>query len=119
MPGDLDRLGAELDKIQSAKKVAADSRDRHLKDAENMGRGVRAGIELTAPIIAGGGLGWLIDQGMGTRPFGLIVMLLLGVSTGFYNVWRATQNAGSGVGFSELRRREKDAKTLPERKNQS
>jgi ATP synthase protein I len=117
MADDLDRLAAQLDQIYSHKKAVLDADTQRQKNADNMSQGVRAGMELTAPIVAGAALGWALDKGLDSAPVGLIIMLLLGVFTGFYNVWRVTQNAGSAVGFSQLHKRKKEAKTLPVQTN--
>lgn len=46
-------------------------------------------------MVVGGGLGWAIDKGLGTSPWGLIVFLLLGFAAGVYNVIRS---AGTPAG---------------------
>lgn len=86
-----------------------------LKDAENMSNGMRAGAELMGSIAGGGFIGWLLDQWLETAPLMLIIFLLLGIGTGFYNVYKTTQNIGTNPGFSELHRREKQAKDNDER----
>lgn len=34
-------------------------------------------------------LGWLADRTMGTKPWGLLIMMVIGFTVGFTNVWRA------------------------------
>ncbi|MEP3278962.1 MAG: AtpZ/AtpI family protein [Stappiaceae bacterium] len=46
--------------------------------------------EFIAGIIVGGGIGWVFDLWLATKPFGLIVFLLLGFVAGILNVLRAT-----------------------------
>lgn len=55
-----------------------------------MGLGLRVVTELVAGILVGGGLGWLLDKWLSTKPILLIVFLLLGAAGGFWNVVRAT-----------------------------
>jgi len=55
-----------------------------------MGRAFRMSTEFVAGVIAGGGLGYLLDRVAGTSPWGLIVLLLLGFGAGVYNVMRAS-----------------------------
>ena len=59
-----------------------------------------------AGVIVGGGIGWAIDKGLGTSPWGLIVFLLLGFGAGIYNVMRSSGflTAGSGGGTSRSTR---------------
>jgi hypothetical protein len=40
-------------------------------------------------------------------------MFFFGVATGFYNLYRFSQNMGSAIGFSGLRQGEKDDKNMP------
>jgi ATP synthase protein I len=102
MPSDLEDLGRKLEQ--------ASKTDTHKQDAENVSVGMKAGTELVGCIIVGAALGWGLDTWLGIKPFGLIFMLLLGVTAGFVNVWRITQNMGSNVGYSQLHQREKPAK---------
>ena len=104
MPSDLDDLGRKLD---SASKTTHPSQ----KEAENMSVGMKAGTELVGCIFTGGVIGWLLDGWLGMKPVFLIVMLILGVVAGFINVWRTTQNMGLSVGYSELHKDKKPAKT--------
>ncbi len=52
--------------------------------------------EFVAGVAAGGILGWIFDHFLGTKPWGLIVFLMLGFVTGVYNVMRLS-------GFSRSR----------------
>ena len=51
MAPDLDKLGQQLDQIRDAKSQQQTVSEQNLKDAENMGNGMRAGAELVAPIV--------------------------------------------------------------------
>lgn len=55
-----------------------------------MGRAFRMSTEFVAGVLAGGGLGYVFDRVAGTRPWGLIVFLMLGFGAGIYNVMRAS-----------------------------
>jgi ATP synthase protein I len=116
MSPDLNDLGHKLDEIQGHKTAEAQKHAQNMNDAENMSNGMRAGAELVGAVIAGALIGYGLDSAFGSKPLCLIIFLLLGIFTGFYNVWRTTQNIGSSVGFSELHRRKKDAKTSPDKK---
>lgn len=50
---------------------------------------MRASTEFVAGIVVGCGIGWVIDRGLGTSPWGLIVFLLLGFVAGVFNVLRS------------------------------
>jgi ATP synthase protein I len=51
--------------------------------------------EFMAGVIAGAGLGWLLDRWLGTSPWGLIVFFLLGFGAGIYNVMRVSGFTGA------------------------
>ena len=66
-------------------------------DTTSLARGMRIGTEFVAAIVIGGVLGYLIDLGLGTSPWGLLIMLLVGFAAGILNVTRvvAQMNAAS------------------------
>ncbi len=49
-----------------------------------------AAFSLFAAVVAGLGLGWLLDRWLGTRPWLLVTGLVLGAAAGFYEFIRAT-----------------------------
>jgi ATP synthase protein I len=55
---------------------------------------MRLSTEFVAGVIAGALLGWLIDRWLGTSPWGLIVLLMLGFAAGVMNVMRAAGMLG-------------------------
>jgi ATP synthase protein I len=61
-----------------------------------MSLGFRVVTELVAGIVVGGGLGYLLDKWLGTKPFLLILLLILGAAGGFWNIIRATAMPLSG-----------------------
>jgi ATP synthase protein I len=63
-------------------------------DPSGYARAVKIGSEFIAGIVVGAGLGWGIDQGLGTRPWGMIIFLLLGFAAGVLNVMRAEGMVG-------------------------
>jgi ATP synthase protein I len=49
---------------------------------------MRIGIELMSGVFVGGFLGFYLDKWLGTKPFLLIILLLLGAAAGFRNIYR-------------------------------
>lgn len=114
MPPSLRELDEKLKKIDNAEK-SEEAKERARKvDAENTSMGFRAGAELVGSIVAGVFFGWFIDDYFGTKPIFLIILFLLGVVTGFVNVWRTSQGIGTTVGYSQLHKQKKQAKTPAE-----
>ncbi|GGB52047.1 ATP synthase protein I [Roseibium aquae] len=81
-----DRLNQTL-----ADRAAAEQRANAGLKSEKSGYGlaVKHSSEFIAGIVTGGGIGWLLDQWLGTSPFGLIVFLLLGFAAGVLNILRS------------------------------
>lgn len=90
----LKRLGERLDR----KRVSQPSETRSVSrnDASAMARGFRLSTELVAGVLAGAGIGWLLDRWLGISPWGLIVFLLLGFAAGVLNVMRVAGVSNSG-----------------------
>ena len=97
-----EKLAAINTKRNAENKVKNDKE----ADQENMTVGLRAGTELITAIVAGGLIGYGLDRWLDTKPLFLIAMLVLGVITGFVNVWRTTQNMGHSVGYKDQDKQE-------------
>ena len=90
-----------------ASRIALAKRDRDIEDNRTskdasrdmtvLARGMRIGTEFIAAILVGAGIGYLIDLGLGTSPWGLLILLLMGFAAGILNVIRvvAEMNAAS------------------------
>lgn len=81
-----------------ATRIAAAKRDRQIEaqasrgDATQTtawGRGARLGSEFIAAILVGAGMGYLLDLWLGTQPWIMLVMLLVGFAAGILNVTRS------------------------------
>jgi ATP synthase protein I len=94
----LKRLETQLDR----KRETAPDRPQRSGEATSgpsaIGRAFRMSSEFVAGVIAGGGLGWLLDRLLGTSPWGLIVFLLLGFAAGTFNVVRAAGASSTSGG---------------------
>jgi len=104
----LDKIKSDLAAIKRADNTTQKRQNDKQDDSESMNVGLRAGAELITAIFAGGLIGYGLDQWLGTKPFFLIAMLVLGVITGFVNVWRTTQNLGYQVGYRDSQRTNKN-----------
>ncbi len=80
----LERLGESLEARRTAEE-AEKSRGR----SSGFGRATKIASEFVAGVIVGGGIGWAIDRGLGTAPWGMILFVLLGFAAGVLNVLRA------------------------------
>lgn len=80
----LDRLGETLEARRAAEEAA-----KAKGKSSGFAQATKIASEFVAGVIVGGGLGWAIDRALGTAPFGLIILLLLGFAAGVLNVLRA------------------------------
>jgi len=64
-----------------------------------MGLGFRIGLELVVAVFVGVAIGWACDRWLGTRPWGLLVFLFLGIGAGMTNVYRVVKGLGMTVGY--------------------
>ena len=55
-------------------------------------------------MLVGAGLGWLIDKGLGTLPWGMFVFAMLGFTAGVLNVMRQAGVVPGGVPDSTIER---------------
>ena len=55
------------------------------------GQALRVGVEMVASFIVAGGIGLLLDRWLGTRPWLLLVFLLLGAAAGIMSAYRTSR----------------------------
>lgn len=84
------------------------------KEPSEASKALNASMEFTAPIVGGILIGWGLDSWLDTKPIFIISLFLLGVGAGFTNIYKASQNIGGTIGYSDLHAREKNAKTSPD-----
>ncbi len=104
----LRQLDEKLDSVKHKKT------DNQKTQAEGINSGAQAGLELVTSIVAGALIGYGLDHWLGTKPWMLILFLFLGVGTGFWSVYRISNNLGSAVGFAALQKAQKTATKPPQ-----
>ncbi len=86
----LKRLETQIERKRPEASPAHSSRSGSAGGPSPLGQAMRLSTEFIAGVIAGGILGWICDRTLGTGPWGMIVLLMLGFLTGVYNVMRAS-----------------------------
>jgi ATP synthase protein I len=101
----LKRLGERLEQSSPSRAAETGPASRSATDHSGFARGFRLSSELVAGVLVGAALGWLIDRGLGTLPWGMFVFALLGFTAGVLNVMRQAGVASGGVPDSTIERR--------------
>ena len=65
------------------------------------GLGFRIGTELVVATAVAGCIGYYLDIWLDTKPWLLVLFLILGNISGIWNIYRLIQNHGYSVGFKE------------------
>lgn len=105
-----DDLAARLERAQAARertdgKKSMDGQDAGILQNRDGGRqnglsfGFRVGVDLVSALAVGVGIGFSLDQWLGTKPWLLVMFFFLGAAAGVLNVYRALNGMGYAVGF--------------------
>ena len=101
--------------VQKEKSVDFDQRLHNARNANsgsgNIGnvrqrndgksRAIRISTELIVAVAVGTGIGWGLDNWLETKPWFLVIFLLLGNAAGLWNVFRLTNGHKYKIGFED------------------
>lgn len=104
---DLDDFHQKLLKARGEDKQSAEKKEQEKVELESR-QGIQAGVELVGAIFIPTAIGYMIDGYFDTRPLFMLILFFLGICTGFYNVYRISQNIGTAVG---AKKQDKDKET--------
>lgn len=90
----LDELDAQIEAARAAQRRKQES---NAFAGRAMGAGFRVATELVACTLVGALLGWWLDGLLGSKPWLMIGLLLLGAGAGLRNAWRVSQQAGEAL----------------------
>jgi ATP synthase protein I len=81
------------DKITKLKEKIEDIENKKLNESKpkkesGAGFAFKISTELIAALVVGVGIGLIVDNYLGTKPFGLIIFFILGAFAGFLNIYR-------------------------------
>ena len=83
----IEKLKNRIESIESKKKQKSYS-----KKQSGTGFAFKISTELVAALVVGVGIGILVDNFLGTKPFGLIIFFILGAFAGFLNIYRVMRH---------------------------
>jgi len=99
---DLDDLGARLN--QARKDPIDPTRIEKNKNSEKgsaLSLAFRVGVELVSAVAVGTAVGWGLDKWLDTRPWLMLVFIILGGAAGVMNVYRMASGFGYAVGYQK------------------
>ncbi len=99
---DLDDLGARLNQ---ARKEPIDptriEKDNNNEKGNALSLAFRVGVELISAVAIGTAIGWGLDKWLDTRPWLMLVFIILGGAAGVMNVYRMASGFGYAVGYQK------------------
>ncbi len=82
----LEKLGKTLD--TRLDEASAEEEPDRTSAMSGLSQAWKMSSEFIAAVFVGGALGWMADSWIGTRPWGMIILLMLGFGAGILNVLR-------------------------------
>lgn len=92
-PPPLKDLDARLRAARERQDSDPNKQQPVLRSEQGAGAGYRVSVELFAGMLFGGGVGWLLDRLLGTKPWLMVVLFILGSAAGLLNAYRAMKRA--------------------------
>lgn len=98
---DFDTRLARFDReLQAAEDAGKQAQMAGIKGPDGAAlRASRIGLELMVAILAGVGIGYLIDRTLNTKPLFILLLSLIGFGAGMMNAWRALNGRYGQVGL--------------------
>ncbi|MHC8508552.1 MAG: AtpZ/AtpI family protein [Rhodospirillales bacterium] len=97
------RLDALESRIRNMRAASPENRGSGPGDGAAQGRGLglalRASVDIVSALAVGTGVGWLLDEWLGTRPWLMLVFIILGGCAGMLNVYRVAKGYGYAAGY--------------------
>lgn len=102
VPDDLKSFGEKLKKRNDSDTLGSGLAGRFkARESSALGLAFRVTVEVVSALAVGLGIGWLLDEWLGTRPWLMLVFLLLGGLAGMLNVYRLAAGFGYSVGYEK------------------
>ncbi|MCF8467547.1 MAG: AtpZ/AtpI family protein [Sneathiella sp.] len=95
-PPSKEEFRARLDKAQHQQDKASWKRsDLEVERTGGAGNAWRLSVEMVAALLVCGGFGWLLDKWLDTKPWLMLVFLIVGAGVGLYNVIKVARRMNS------------------------
>lgn len=105
-PPSLDDLEARISAAREREDERTGRGPGRRETATGIGLGMRLAVEFVAGVGVGAGVGFALDHFLGTRPWLMVLFLLLGGAAGVMNAYRAAKGMDATVGLGAAQRRQ-------------
>src|SRR5579884_2521047 len=110
----LNDLSARLAQVEAHERYEQREEEEKRSSSQGVGVGMRIGIELLGAVIAGAGIGYVIDLKLHTKPIFMLAFIVLGFAAGMLDVLRVLKGLDQAVGLGRAVR-EKQARDAASR----
>ena len=101
-PEDLDAFGKKLKKARESEETRRLWKSNVNKAPNSaLGLAFRVSVELVSAVAVGFAIGWGFDWLFDTRPWLMVVFIILGFAAGVMNVYRMAIGMNNAIGYSE------------------
>ena len=112
-------LSERIRQLEESQEPARQNNSRAAMSSNGLAMAGRVTTELVAGLVVGTGVGWALDQWLGTTPILMVVMFFLGAAAGMMNVWRALTGRGMAAGFFDEKRQTGSDDQMSDEKSRS
>ncbi|MGE3474472.1 MAG: AtpZ/AtpI family protein [Rhodospirillaceae bacterium] len=113
----LESVEARLAVVREERAVKAAKEQTQANQRQGLGLGMRVGIELLVSVLAGVGIGLLLDNWLDTTPIFTLAFVSIGFAAGVMNTLRVSRGLDEKIGLGRAVR-EKEAADTAASKNE-
>jgi len=90
-------LDARLHKARQKEDERVTRLAKTAPEKPGAGAAMRIAVEMISALLVSGGIGWYLDDWLGTRPWVMLAMLLLGCGVGLRNTYRTAMRLNADL----------------------
>lgn len=108
----LDELKNRISSLKNKRRLKREQRDRE-NATKDMNTGLKVLSEILGIMIASIVIGYFLDQWLETTPALLLVFMVLGIVTIFYNLMKYLQTGSEAIGYQTDEKESENAANVP------
>ena len=94
---DIKKLEQKISELQQGEEALTKKEKRQTEFARASRIGLRISVELISAVIVGAGIGYLLDNAFGCKPWMLVLFLFFGGAAGILNVYRLAKSEDKNI----------------------